>query len=30
VQNKDINVLQDAFRLFGAAMLIGLWLNTDD
>ncbi|HZF16635.1 MAG TPA: DUF2165 domain-containing protein [Steroidobacteraceae bacterium] len=29
-QNKDINVLQDAFRLFGAAMLIGLWLNTDD
>jgi predicted small integral membrane protein len=29
-QNSEINVLPDAFRLFASAMLIGLWLNTDD
>lgn len=29
-QNSQINVLEDAFRLFASAALIGLWLSTDD
>ena len=29
-QNSQINVLQDAFRLFACAALISLWLSTDD
>lgn len=29
-QSAELNVLQDAFRIFASAVLIGLWLNTDD
>ena len=29
-QSTKLNVLQDAFRLFAAAILIALWLGTDD
>lgn len=29
-QSTKLNVLQDAFRLFASAMLIALWLGTDD
>jgi len=29
-QNSQINVLQDAFRLFASAVLMGLWLSVDD
>ena len=29
-QSTKLNVLPDAFRIFGEAMLISLWLKTDD
>lgn len=29
-QSTKLNVLQDAFRLFASAILIALWLGTDD
>ncbi len=29
-QSTKLNVLQDAFRLFASALLIALWLGTDD
>lgn len=29
-QSTKMNVLQDAFRIFGEALLIGIWLNTAD
>jgi predicted small integral membrane protein len=29
-QNQQINVLQDAFRMFASAALISLWLSVDD
>ncbi|MBI1731953.1 MAG: DUF2165 domain-containing protein [Gammaproteobacteria bacterium] len=29
-QSTELNVLQDAFRFFASAVLISLWLNTDD
>jgi predicted small integral membrane protein len=29
-QSTQLNVLPDAFRIFASAVLIGLWLHTDD
>jgi predicted small integral membrane protein len=29
-QSTQLNVLPDAFRIFASAVLIALWLNTDD
>ena len=29
-QNEQINVLQDAFRMFASAALLSLWLSADD
>lgn len=29
-QSTQLNVLPDAFRIFGEAMLISIWLKTDD